>query len=58
MLPDTGADVTLIGTRHLQKQTSLRILLGMTTLTADGSCMSPPLGWFQAKLKLGNNSGT
>ncbi|KAK7061152.1 hypothetical protein SK128_000185, partial [Halocaridina rubra] len=60
MLPDTGADVTLIGIRRLKllwiPRSSLQPLPITTTLTTDRSQMSPALGWFQATLKLCNKS--
>ena len=60
MLPDTGADVTVMGISHLEQlgipRTDLQPLPATTTFTADGSPMSPALGWFQATLTLGNKS--
>ncbi|KAK7087022.1 hypothetical protein SK128_002690 [Halocaridina rubra] len=60
MEPDTGADVTVIGTRHFKllriPRTSLHPLPSTTTLNADGSQMFPTLEWFQDTLKLGNKS--
>ncbi|KAK7065300.1 hypothetical protein SK128_028062, partial [Halocaridina rubra] len=60
MLPDTWADVTVIGICHLLllqiPRASLQPLPATTTHTANGSQMSPVLGWFQASLKLGNKS--
>ncbi|KAK4322626.1 hypothetical protein Pmani_006603 [Petrolisthes manimaculis] len=58
MLPDTGADVMVLGTRHLKMleihKDSLLPPPLMDTPTADGSQMAPALGCFQATLKLGN----
>ncbi|KAK7079869.1 hypothetical protein SK128_025785, partial [Halocaridina rubra] len=60
MLPDTGADLTVIGISHLKllqiPRTRLQPLPATTTLTINGSQMSPALGWFHATLKLGNKS--
>lgn len=60
MLPDTGADITVIGTRHLDllqiPRDSLRPLPATPTFTADGSEMSPALGYFTATLRLGKKS--
>ncbi|XP_045120473.1 uncharacterized protein LOC123509916 [Portunus trituberculatus] len=60
MLPDTGADVTVIGQRHLSilqiPRNSLQPLPPVHTLTADGSEMAPALGCFQATLRLGQRS--
>lgn len=60
MLPDTGADVTVIGQRHLGilhiPRSSLKPLPPVHTLTADGSEMAPALGCFQATLRLGKRS--
>lgn len=57
MLPDTGADVTIIGQRHLKDlglpKSSLDPPLSTTTLTADGSEMSPALGTIRVTLALG-----
>ncbi|KAG0720791.1 hypothetical protein GWK47_047730 [Chionoecetes opilio] len=62
MLPDTGADVTVIGTRHLQMLhiplSSLQSLPSTTTLTADGSVMTPAVGCFYATLRLHGKSCT
>ncbi|XP_045105474.1 uncharacterized protein LOC123500985 [Portunus trituberculatus] len=59
MLPDTGADVTVIGQRHLSilqiPRDSLQPLPPVHTLTADGSEMAPALGCFQATLRLGQS---
>ncbi|XP_066953187.1 uncharacterized protein [Macrobrachium rosenbergii] len=47
MLPDTGADVTVIGQRHLESlgipRSSLQPLPPTTMITADGSKMTPAL---------------
>ncbi|KAK4298471.1 hypothetical protein Pmani_029191 [Petrolisthes manimaculis] len=60
MLLDTGADVTVIGKRHLEilgiPQSSLQPPACTTTLTADGSTMAPALGIFKATLNLGKRS--
>ncbi|KAK4310272.1 hypothetical protein Pmani_018151 [Petrolisthes manimaculis] len=60
MLPDTGADVTVIGKRHLEilgiPLSSLQPPACTTTLTADGSTMAPALGIFKATLNLGKRS--
>ncbi|KAK4316013.1 hypothetical protein Pmani_012797 [Petrolisthes manimaculis] len=60
MLPDTGADVTVIGKRHLEilgiRLSSLQPPACTTTLTADGSTMAPALGIFKATLNLGKRS--
>ncbi|KAK7080986.1 hypothetical protein SK128_001561 [Halocaridina rubra] len=60
MIPDTGTNVTVIGTCHLKllliTKTSLQPLSAITTLTSDGSQIFLALGWFQATLKLGNKS--
>ncbi|KAK7072100.1 hypothetical protein SK128_002544, partial [Halocaridina rubra] len=60
MLPDTRADVTGIGICHFEllriPRTNLQPLPATTTLTANGSQMSPALGWLQDTLKLGNKS--
>ncbi|KAK7078896.1 hypothetical protein SK128_005388, partial [Halocaridina rubra] len=60
MLPDTGADVTIIGILHLKllwiPRISLELLPVTITLTADGSQMSPAMSWFQATMKLGNKT--
>ncbi|KAK4327485.1 hypothetical protein Pmani_002041 [Petrolisthes manimaculis] len=62
MLPNTGADVTVLGTRHLKMmeihKDSLLPPPLMDTLTADGSQMAPALGCFQATLELGNSRPT
>ncbi|KAK8374220.1 hypothetical protein O3P69_011974 [Scylla paramamosain] len=60
MPPDTGADVTVIGQRHLGMlqipRSRLQPLPPVHTLTADGSEMAPALGCFQAILRLGQRS--
>ncbi|KAG0718744.1 hypothetical protein GWK47_051865 [Chionoecetes opilio] len=62
MLPDTGADVTVIGMRHLQMLhiplSSLQPLPSTTMLTADGSVMTPAVGCFYATLRLHGKSCT
>ena len=54
MLPDTGADITVIGPTHLDALGIPRSNLSPPAitdmLTADGSSMSPALGCFQATL--------
>ncbi|ROT75198.1 putative uncharacterized protein K02A2.6-like [Penaeus vannamei] len=60
MLPDTGADVTIIVKKHLEQLkipcSNLQPLESTTTFTADGSEMAPALGFFQAKLQLGKKT--
>ncbi|XP_068227654.1 uncharacterized protein [Palaemon carinicauda] len=60
MLPDTGADVTVIGQQHLDtmgiSKSSLQPPPPNVTFTADGSPMSPALGILQATLTLGKRS--
>ena len=60
MLPDTGADVTVIGRRHLEtlkiSESSLHPPPSVTTVNADGSPMAPALGAFQATLSIGKQS--
>ena len=60
MLPDTGADVTVIGERHLSElripRETLKKGTSTATYTADGSQMSPPVGYFDATLRLGGRS--
>ena len=62
MLPDTGADFSVIGPQHLEflniSRDSLKPLSpdSPMTLTADGSPMKPALGTFQATLTLGKRS--
>ncbi|KAK3893338.1 hypothetical protein Pcinc_002892 [Petrolisthes cinctipes] len=62
MLPDTGADITVIGRGHLEMlqipSSSLRPPPSTTTLTADGSSMAPALGTFQARFSIGKRSCT
>ncbi|KAK4303511.1 hypothetical protein Pmani_024480 [Petrolisthes manimaculis] len=62
MLPDTGADITVIGRRHLKmlriSSSSLRSPPPTTTFTADGSSMAPALGTCQALLSIGSRSYT
>ena len=57
MLPDTGADVSVIGPHHLDllkiPRSSLKPPSTATTLTADGSAIPPALGTFLATLSLG-----
>ncbi|KAK4307318.1 hypothetical protein Pmani_020922 [Petrolisthes manimaculis] len=57
MLPDTGVDVTIIGEKHMStlqlSRSSLQPLPSNIVLTADGSEISPALGYFQATLQLG-----
>ncbi|KAK4321768.1 hypothetical protein Pmani_007397 [Petrolisthes manimaculis] len=59
-LPDTGADITVIGCRHLEMlqipSSSLRPPPAMTTLTTDGSSMAPALGTFPARFSIGKHS--
>ena len=60
MLPNTGADVTVIGQQHLSMlqipRSSLQPLPFVHMLTADGSEMAPALGCFEAILRLGQRS--
>ena len=60
MLPNTGADISVVGPQHLDilqiPQSSLEPPPTTTMLTADGSPMSPALGVFQAILTLGKRS--
>ncbi|XP_068204834.1 uncharacterized protein [Palaemon carinicauda] len=60
MLPDTGADVTVIGQQHLDAMVISKSCLQPpplnVTFTADGSPMSPALGILQATLTLGKRS--
>ncbi|XP_050705813.1 uncharacterized protein LOC126991118 [Eriocheir sinensis] len=60
MLPDTGADVTVIGQQHLSMlqipRSDLQPLPSVLTSMADGSEMAPALGCFQATLRLGQRS--
>ena len=60
MLPDTGADISVIGPQHLETlkipRSALQPSPPTTTLTADGSPMAPALGTLQATLTLGTRS--
>ncbi|XP_064120305.1 uncharacterized protein LOC135224910 [Macrobrachium nipponense] len=60
LIPDTGEDITVIGTIHLDALRIPRTRLEpppMTDIvTADGSPMTPAVGYFQATLRLGNKS--
>lgn len=60
MIPDTGADITVIGLQHLRNLSistrKLHASPQTTTLTADGSEMTPALGTFTATLALGTRS--
>ncbi|XP_068232027.1 uncharacterized protein [Palaemon carinicauda] len=60
MLPDTGANGTVIGQQHLDTMGISRSCLQPpppnVTFTADGSPMSPDLGILQATLTLGKRS--
>lgn len=60
MMPDTGADVSVIGPQHLKSlgipRSHLHPPPQTTTLTADGSKMAPALGTFTATLTLGKRS--
>ena len=60
MLPDTGADISVVSPQHLDilqiPRSSLEPPSTTTTLTADGSPMSPALGVFQATFTLGKRS--
>ncbi|XP_068246738.1 uncharacterized protein [Palaemon carinicauda] len=60
MLPDTGAEVSVVGPQHLDllkiPRSSLKQFPTTVTLTADGSAMTPALGTFQATLTLGKQS--
>ncbi|XP_076032421.1 uncharacterized protein LOC143020148 [Oratosquilla oratoria] len=62
MLPDTGADVTMIGARHLGtmgiSKASLQPPTSAPMYMADGSQMPPTVGRFQATLTLGDRSCT
>ncbi|KAK3893333.1 hypothetical protein Pcinc_002887 [Petrolisthes cinctipes] len=62
MLPDTGADITVIGRGHLEMlqipSSILRPPPSTTTRTADGSSMAPALGTFQARFSIGKRSCT
>nr|XP_027213220.1 uncharacterized protein LOC113806302 [Penaeus vannamei] len=60
MLPDTGADITVIGLVHLDSFGIPRCSLSpppvTDVLTADGSSMTPALGCFETTLQLGQAS--
>ena len=60
MIPDTGADITVIGPTHLDAlnipRTSLSPPPMTDVLNADGSPMTPAVGCFQATLSLGRKS--
>jgi len=60
MLPDTGADITVIGPKHLESLGIPRCNLSpppaTDVLTADGSSMTPALGCFETTLQLGQAS--
>ncbi|ROT64572.1 hypothetical protein C7M84_017478 [Penaeus vannamei] len=60
MLPDTGADITVIGPKHLDSLGIPRCNLSpppvTDVLTADGSSMTPALGCFETTLQLGQAS--
>ncbi|XP_069978514.1 uncharacterized protein [Penaeus vannamei] len=60
MLPDTGADITMIGPKHLDSLGIPRCNLSpppaTDVLTADGSSMTPALGCFETTLQLGQAS--
>ncbi|XP_068246810.1 uncharacterized protein [Palaemon carinicauda] len=60
MLPDTGAEVSVVGPQHLDvlkiPRSSLKPFPTTVTLTADGSAMTPALDTFQATLTLGKQS--
>ncbi|XP_068227911.1 uncharacterized protein [Palaemon carinicauda] len=60
MLPDTGAEVSVVGPQHLDllkiNRSRLKPFPTTVTLTADGSAMTPALGTFQATLMLGKQS--
>ncbi|XP_063860706.1 uncharacterized protein LOC135101063 [Scylla paramamosain] len=60
MMPDTGADITMIGPQHLRSlqipSSQLQTPPDTTTLTADGSEMAPALGMLTATLTLGEKS--
>ncbi|XP_068235531.1 uncharacterized protein [Palaemon carinicauda] len=60
MLPDTGAEVSVVGPQHLDllkiPRSNLKPFPTTVTLTADGSAMTPALGTFQATLTLGKQS--
>ncbi|XP_068232095.1 uncharacterized protein [Palaemon carinicauda] len=60
MLPDTGADVSVMGPQHLEllqiNRNELQCSATSVTLTADGSQMTPALGTLKATLSLANRS--
>ncbi|XP_068216653.1 uncharacterized protein [Palaemon carinicauda] len=60
MLPDTGADVSVMGPQHLEllqiTRNELQRSATSVTLTADGSQMTPALGTLKATLSLANRS--
>ncbi|XP_068245365.1 uncharacterized protein [Palaemon carinicauda] len=60
LIPDTGADITVIGTIHLDALCIPRTRFEpppMTdVVTADVSPQTPAVGYFEAKLHLGNKS--
>lgn len=60
MLPDTGADISVMGPQHLEflriPRTALQPPATSVTLTADGSKMTPALGTFKATLSLAKRS--
>ncbi|XP_068229734.1 uncharacterized protein [Palaemon carinicauda] len=60
MLPDTGADVSVMGPQHLEllqiTRNKLQRSATSVTLTADGSQMTPALGTLKATLSLANRS--
>ncbi|XP_069994141.1 uncharacterized protein [Penaeus vannamei] len=60
MLPDTGADITVIGPKHLDSlgipRCSLSPPPATDVLTADGSSMTLALGCFETILQLGQAS--
>ena len=60
MLPDTGADITIMGPQHLDSlhipRTSLQPPPSSPPRNADNSPMAPALGTFRATLTLGKHS--
>jgi len=60
MMPDTGADITVIGPQHLKSLgipwSQLQTPPQTTTFTADGSEMAPALGMLTVTLTLGKRS--
>ncbi|XP_068245143.1 uncharacterized protein mRpL22 [Palaemon carinicauda] len=60
MLPDTGADVSVMGPQHLEllqiTRDELQRSATSVTFTADGSQMTPALGTLKATLSLANRS--